>query len=102
MSKNTACLSNEGAFTSFAFGDWHIRFRTSEKLLNYVEVKEWDKGYIVVTANYEGQGEVEEYIDLQPILENLLIDAESFLKPIETIEIQTPEEWRKNRLSAAH
>lgn len=31
----------------------------------------------------------EEYIDLIPILQNLYINAEEFLKPITNVEIQT-------------
>ncbi len=41
----------------------------------FTEVKEWDNGYIVVMADYEGIGETEEYIDLLPILKNLYIKS---------------------------
>lgn len=75
------------AMTSFRHGSQHIRFRTSPRLERYTAIKEWDNGYIVVTAKYQGIGEVEEYIDLIPILRNLYIDAESFLKPIKSVEI---------------
>ena len=77
-----ALLSNYGDMTSFRYGNSNIRFRTPKRLKRYTEVKEWDKGYIVVMADYEGLGETEEYIDLLPILENLYINPESFLKPI--------------------
>lgn len=76
---SSALLSNQGGMMSFRYGDQHIRFRSSSKLEQYVEVKEWDKGYIVVTAKYRDLGEVEEYIDLIPILRNLYIDPEKFL-----------------------
>ena len=56
-------------------------------LKRYVEVKEWDNGYIVVMADYEGMGITEEYIDLVPILENLYIDPATFLKDIKTVKI---------------
>ncbi len=38
-------------------------------------------------ADYEALGEVEEYIDLLPILENLYIDPKVFLKDIRTVNI---------------
>ena len=35
----------------------------------YTEVKEWDKGYLVIRAKYKHNKELEEeYIDLVPIL----------------------------------
>lgn len=39
-------------------------------------------------AKYEGKEEVEEYIDLIPILENLYFDVEEFLAPIEKVRIE--------------
>ena len=77
-----ALLSNQGDMTSFRYGNSNIRFRTPKCLNRYTEVKEWDNGYIVVMADYEGMGETEEYIDLLPILKNLYINPETFLKPI--------------------
>lgn len=53
--------------------------------------KEWDNGYIVVMADYEGLGETEEYIDLLPILKNLYINPETFLKPIKSVKIDYNE-----------
>ena len=58
----------------------------------YVEVKEWDNGYIVVMADYDGMGLTEEYIDLIPILENLYINPESFLKNIQSVKIGNYEQ----------
>ena len=66
-----ALLSNDGDMTSFRYGNNNIRFRSPKCLKRYTEVKEWDNGYIVVMADYEGLGETEEYIDLLPILKNL-------------------------------
>lgn len=82
-----ALLSNQGDMTSFRYGDCNIRFRSPKNLRRYVEIKEWDKGYIVVTADYEGMGLTEEYIDLEPILENLYINPSQFLKPIKSVKI---------------
>ena len=56
-----ALLSNQGDMTSFRYSNSNIQFRTPKCLKRYTEVKEWDKGYIVVMADYEGLGETEEY-----------------------------------------
>ena len=52
-----ALLSNNGDMTSFWYGNSNIRFRAPKRLKRYVDVKEWDNGYIVVMADYEGLGE---------------------------------------------
>ncbi len=44
-----ALLSNQGDMTSFRYGNSNIRFRTPKCLKRYVDVKEWDNGYIVAT-----------------------------------------------------
>lgn len=84
--EGTAILSSKGNYTSFSYGDNVIRFMTSSRLLRYEKVLKWDKGYLEVIANYNGREE-EEYIDLLPILDNLLIDADSFLSPIKKVEV---------------
>lgn len=86
-----ALLSNDGDMTSFRYGNNNIRFRSPKCLKRYTEVKEWDNGYIVVMADYEGLGETEEYIDLLPILKNLYINPETFLKPIKSVKIDSHE-----------
>ena len=87
-----ALLSNQGDMTSFRYGNSNnIRFRAPKRLKRYVDVKEWDNGYIVVMADYEGLGETEEYIDLLPILKNLYINPETFLKPIKSVKIDYNE-----------
>lgn len=83
----TAYLSNYGGMTSFRYGGQNIRFRTSDNLERYTSIKEWDYGYLVVTAKYSTMGEVEDYIDLLPILRNLRIESDKFLKPIKNVEI---------------
>lgn len=86
---HTALLSNDKNFTSFEYNGHNIRFKTSPRLERYTEIKEWDHGYLVVMAQYEGNNEPEEeYIDLIPILENLYFDANEFLKPIEKVRIK--------------
>ena len=86
-----ALLSTNGDMASFRYGNSNIRFRTPKCLKRYVDVKEWDNGYIVVMADYEDLGETEEYIDLLPILKNLYINPETFLKPIKSVKIDYHE-----------
>ncbi|RHU96551.1 hypothetical protein DXB96_13225 [Clostridium sp. OM07-10AC] len=50
-------------------------------------IVEWDTGYLVVMAKYNGLEEVEEYIDLISILDDLYYDADEFLKPIKEVRI---------------
>lgn len=87
----SAILSSDRNFTSFAYDHHVIRFRTSPRLERYTKVMEWEHGYLVVMAKYEGMEEVEEYIDLIPILENLYFDADEFLKPIKKVGIAYAE-----------
>ena len=82
---NEAILSSDKVFTSFMFNGHKIRFKTSPRLERYTKIVEWDNGYIVVMAKYEG---CDRYIDLIPILENLYFDVNSFLKPIQKVRIE--------------
>lgn len=54
----------------------------------YTSVVEWDHGYLVVMAKYKNIGEVEEYIDLIPILDKLYYDVDQFLEPIKEVKIE--------------
>ena len=83
-----ATLSNEKNYTVFQFNGHIIRFTAPYSLEYYTEVKELDKGYLVVMAKYKQNKEPEEeYIDLVPILQNLYFDADKFLKPIKGVKI---------------
>ena len=84
---NCAILKSDSQYTIFIFKDQVIRFATSSKLERYTEVKEWDKGYLVVMAKYKNMDEIEEYIDLIPILQNLYYDVDEFLAPIKEVRI---------------
>lgn len=87
MEKTTAYLSNKGKYTIFTYDNKSIRFLTSKNLEKYISVLKWDNGYIeVMSKNFDKEPE-ENYIDLIPILENLLIDPVEFLKPIKEVEI---------------
>ena len=85
-----AVLSSNGEYTTFSYGGRTLTFMTSKDLDRYTEIKEWDNGYIVVMAKYKSKDECEEYIDLLPILKNLYMDAETFLKPIKKVVISYP------------
>lgn len=82
-----AILTNSGEYSIFKYNNQIIRFTTSDRLEKYTKVLEWDKGYIVVMAKYKDFDEIEEYIDLVPILEMLYYDVDEFLKPIKEVRI---------------
>lgn len=83
-----ATLGNDKKYTVFCYGGHVIRFVSPYSLERYTEVKEWDRGYLVVMAKYRhNQEPEEEYIDLVPILDNLYFDTDEFLKPIKGVEI---------------
>lgn len=84
---NCAILTNDDTYTIFEFNGQKIRFVTSKNLEKYTKIIEWDNGYLVVMAKYQGMPEIEEYIDLIPILEMLYYDADTFLKPIKEVKI---------------
>ena len=49
----------------------------------------WDNGYIEVMAKYRHlDHEIEEYIDLEPVLEALYMDKKKFLAPIKELKIE--------------
>ena len=85
---STAVLSNKGEYTTFTFGGRTITFLTSKNLERYLKVVEWDHGYLVVLAQNHDKTAHEDYIDLVPILKNLYMDADEFLKPIKDVTIQ--------------
>ncbi len=84
-----ATLSNDSQYTIFKFNDIVIRFCSPYSLEYYTDIKEWDKGYLVVMAKYRHNNEVEEeYIDMASILKNLYFDADAFLKHIKGVKLQ--------------
>ena len=86
--QSTAYLSNNGEYTTFTFGGRTLTFLTSKSLERYTSIKEWDNGYLVVMAKYTTRPtEEEEYIDLVPILENLHMNVDEFLNPIQHVEV---------------
>lgn len=83
-----AILTNDGVYTIFEYKTEKIKFMTSKRLERYTKILEWDHGYLVVMAKYYGLTEVEEYIDLVPILDNLYYDVDEFLTPIKEVKIE--------------
>ena len=84
-----AILSSFDKYTTFTFGDKTLTFRTCDGLERYTKVLMWDNGYIEVMAKYSHKkDDIEEYIDLKPVLDNLYMDTESFLKPIKKVRIE--------------
>lgn len=86
--KDYAVLSSNGKYSSFAYGNYFIRFRTSDALKKYTKVKLWDNGYLVVTADYKKLGLTEEYIDITSILKELHLDEKKILAPIKEVKIE--------------
>ena len=73
--EDTAVLSSFDKYTTFSFGGKTLTFRTCDGLERYVKVLTWDNGYLEVLAKYrQSDSEIEEYIDLEPILERLYMD----------------------------
>ena len=89
MSTDTAFLSSKGRYIIFSWKNRPIRFRGPYSLERIERVKEWDDGYLVVDAKYQHSAEeVEDYIDLVPVLERLYINAKEFLSPIKKVEVR--------------
>lgn len=87
-SSETAHLSNDGSYTLFSFGGRRLKFRAPKCLRRYLRVKKWDDGYLEVDADYgKNVGIVEEYIDLRPVLRDLMLNPRSFLSPIKRVEV---------------
>lgn len=84
-----AYLSNDKDYTIFRYLDYVIRFQSPYSLEKYIEIKEWDKGYLVVLAKYAHNDKPEEeYIDLMPILEKLYFDADEFVDKIKKVSVK--------------
>ena len=79
-----AVLGNDGRMISFAMDGKCVRFLGPKCLRKFESVKKWHSGYIEVMADYGDRVE-EDYIDLVPIFENLMIDK-GLLNSIEKVE----------------
>ena len=88
MSSDTAYLSAENGYAFFQYLDQTIMFLIGTSIQKFVRVKEWDDGYIVVDEETKDQHQRESYIDLRPILGNLYMNGDDFLKPIKKVEVK--------------
>ena len=84
-SENTAKLYNIGNMAIFEHKDTTIRFRVSNALVRFEKILLYDNGYIEVLANYGSIGIVEDYIDLNYILETLYMSPTDFLKDVKEV-----------------
>ena len=88
MASGTAVLSSFDKYTTFTYAGKKLTFRTCDGLERYTKVLLWDHGYLEVMAKYKQKNEeVEEYIDLEPVLDELYMDKEVFLDPIKNVRI---------------
>ena len=88
-SNGYAVLSSFDKYTTFSFGGKTLTFRTCDNLDRYTKINLWDNGYIEVMAKYRNrEDEIEEYIDLGPVLKGLYMDKDSFLEPIKGVRIE--------------
>lgn len=85
---HTAVLGNIGNYTTFTHAGRTLTFRTCDGLERYTRVLRWDGGYLEVLARYRHRpAPVEEYIDLEPVLDRLRMDKAAFLAPIRHVRI---------------
>ena len=83
-----AVLSSFDRYTTFSYGGKTLTFRTCDGLDRYTKVLLWDHGYLEVMAKYKQKDqEIEEYIDLIPVLDGLYMNKDSFLRPINNVRI---------------
>ena len=86
---NCATLGKNGKYIVFKYCDTVLRFKSPYSLDRITQIKTWDKGYLVVMAKYLNNPTPEEdYIDIVPILEDLYINPEVFLKPIKNVVLE--------------
>lgn len=89
INNNTAILSSFDKYTTFTYGGKTLTFRTCNNLDKYTKIVLWDRGYLEVMAKYKHlDSEIEEYIDLNTVLDRLYMDKEKFLSPIKEVCIQ--------------
>lgn len=82
-----AILSNRGRYTAFEYNGRTITFLHGKDLIEYLAVKEWDNGYLVVECRGKLKGVFEDYIDLTYVLESLYMDPQAFLRGVEEVRI---------------
>ena len=88
MEQSKAILTNSGGYTKFIFKGKTITFMHGKDLLRYLQVKEWEDGYLVVDCLGKVKGTYEDYIDMPYILEKLYMDPKAYLSGMKGVTIQ--------------
>ena len=88
MDQSRAVLTNSGGYTKFIFKGKTITFMHGQDLLKYLQVKEWEDGYLVVDCLGRVKGKYEDYIDMPFILEKLYMDPKAYLSGLQGVTIQ--------------
>ena len=87
--ENKAYLYSDGRYTKFRYRDTVLTFIAPYSLERYVKVTKWHHGYIEVLTKYKhDENPIEEYIDLEYVLDNLLMDVDAFLTGIDEVEVK--------------
>ena len=79
MEQSQAVLTSSGGCTKFVFKGKTITFMHGKDLLKYLQIKEWEDGYLVVDCLGKVKGTYEDYIDMPYILEKLYMDPKAYL-----------------------
>lgn len=82
-----AILSNKGRYSTFEYGGRTITFMHGKNLEEYISVKEWDDGYLVVECRGKVNGVYEDYIDLNYMLDMIYMDPRSYLSGVKEVRI---------------
>ena len=89
-----ATLYNKGEYTFFQIGKEIIRFLTTPYLERYINVKEYDNGYMVVESKLKTMDKPQEdYIDMEFIFDELQLDK-SILSKIDEVVIKHEQNRR--------
>lgn len=82
-----ASLDIRGRYTRFSFGNWTLTFLHGKDLLQYLAVKSWDSGLLVVDCLGRLKGRYEDYIDLSHLLGELHMDPAASLAGLSGVDI---------------
>lgn len=83
-----AYLNSQGRYILFWHEDRCLRFLGPYSLEYIASVEEWNHGYIRILAKYTHSEElIEDYIDIEALLEDLRMNPDKFLKPIKEVQV---------------
>lgn len=88
MNGSQAILTSSDGYTKFIFKGKTITFIHGKDLLKYLQVKDWEDGYIVVDCLGKVKGRYEDYIDMPHILEKLYMNPKEYLRGLQGVTIQ--------------